>query len=84
MTTDVSDASGTSVIKTIDGKKIIKSGSSVIIRRGDSLWKVSRRKFGLGSKYTVIYSANRDQVKNPDLIYPGQVLNIPEDVQTSQ
>lgn len=84
MTIDVSDVSGASDTKTSDGKRVIKSGSSVIIRRGDSLWKVSRRKFGTGSKYTIIYAANRDQVKNPHRIYPGQVLNIPEDVQISQ
>lgn len=72
------------VEETIDGKKIIKSGSSVIIRRGDSLWHVSRRKLGEGRKYTIIYSANRDQVKNPHRIYPGQVLNIPEQEKTSQ
>lgn len=72
------------VAKTIDGKKVIKSGSSVIIRRGDSLWHVSRRKFGEGRKYTVIYTANRDQIKNPHRIYPGQVLKIPEEVKTSQ
>lgn len=67
-----------------DGKKVIKSGSSVIIRRGDSLWKVSRRKLGAGRKYTIIYSANLDQVKNPHRIYPGQVLKIPKQEETSQ
>ena len=32
---------------------------------------------GNGSKYTVIYNANKDKIKNPNLIYPGQVLTIP-------
>lgn len=66
------------------GKRIIKSGSSVIIRRGDSLWRVSRRKFGLGRKYTVIFTANRDQIQDPHRIYPGQVLKVPENADSVQ
>lgn len=81
---DKTDANMMIAKKMVDGKKIIKSGSSVIIRRGDSLWKVSRRKLGEGSKYTIIYSANLDQVKNPHLIYPGQVLKIPEESNAAQ
>lgn len=45
--------------------------------KGDCLWNIARRFYGNGSKYTVIYEANRDQIKNPNLIYPGQVLTIP-------
>jgi len=56
---------------------VIRTGQSLIIRKGDNLWRVSRRFYGAGRSYTLIYSANRDQIRNPDLIYPGQVLNIP-------
>lgn len=45
--------------------------------RGDCLWNIARRFYGNGSKYTVIYNANRDKIRNPNLIYPGQVLTIP-------
>jgi len=46
--------------------------------KGDSLSKIAQREYGAASKWHAIYEANRDQIKNPDLIYPGQVLTIPE------
>ncbi|MCU0790014.1 MAG: LysM peptidoglycan-binding domain-containing protein [Nitratireductor sp.] len=55
----------------------ITTGASVIIRRGDNLWRISRRMLGKGIRYTTIYEANRDQIKNPSLIYPGQVFQVP-------
>lgn len=45
--------------------------------KGDCLWNIAKKYYGDGSKYTVIYDANRDKIKNPNLIYPGQVLTIP-------
>lgn len=56
----------------------IRTGASVIIRRGDNLWRISRRMLGRGIRYTVIYEANRSQIRNPNLIYPGQVLDVPD------
>jgi nucleoid-associated protein YgaU len=47
------------------------------IVRGDSLWKISRRTYGEGERYTVIYDANQDQIRDPDLIYPGQIFVLP-------
>jgi len=61
----------------------IVTGSSVIIRKGDSLWRVSRRRYGLGIRYTTIFEANRDQIRNPHLIFPGQVFDIPEYVENN-
>jgi len=58
--------------------KEIVTGSSVIIRRGDNLWRVSRRKWGQGIRYTVIFEANREQIRDPHWIYPGQVFKIPK------
>ena len=63
-------------------KKEIQTGSAVIIRRGDNLWTVARRNYGAGIRYTTIFDANRDQVRDPDLIYPGQVLKVPENEQS--
>ena len=60
-------------------KKEIQTGSAVIIRRGDNLWTVARRNYGAGIRYTTIFEANRDQIRNPHLIYPGQVFKVPED-----
>lgn len=45
--------------------------------RGDCLWNIAKRYYGNGSQYTKIYNANRDKIKNPSLIYPGQVFVIP-------
>ncbi|MDX5593720.1 LysM peptidoglycan-binding domain-containing protein [Pseudovibrio sp. SPO723] len=51
---------------------------NVIIRKGDNLWTISRRVYGDGFRYTTIYQANDRQIRNPDLIYPGQVFVLPE------
>ena len=50
---------------------------AVIIRRGDSLWRISRRVYGHGIRYSTIYLANQDQIQNPDRIWPGQVFTVP-------
>ena len=52
--------------------------ASVIIRRGDTLWQISRRVYGLGVRYTTIYLANEDQITDPDRIMPGQIFGVPE------
>ena len=49
----------------------------VIIRRGDNLWTIARRVYGEGLRYTQIYEANANQIRDPDLIYPGQVFDLP-------
>ena len=64
--------------KTFEQAPLAHSDSAVIIRRGDTLWQISRRVYGQGVRYTTIYLANQDQIKNPDLIEPGQIFGIPE------
>ncbi|MCS6855301.1 MAG: LysM peptidoglycan-binding domain-containing protein, partial [Elioraea sp.] len=49
----------------------------VIVQPGQSLWRIARATYGRGIRYTVIYEANRDQIRNPNLIYPGQVFVLP-------
>ncbi len=51
---------------------------AVIIRRGDTLWQISRRVYGRGVRYSTIYLANRDSINNPNRIFPGQVFKVPE------
>lgn len=48
------------------------------VESGDSLWKIAEAMYGNGSKYTKIFDANRDILDDPDRIFPGQVLKIPE------
>ena len=55
----------------------LRTNASVLIRRGDNLWRISRRMLGRGIQYTVIYEANKDQIRNPHWIYPGQVFTVP-------
>ena len=50
------------------------------VKKGDCLWNIARKFYGKGAKYTVIYNANKKVIgSNPNLIYPGQILTIPEE-----
>ena len=52
--------------------------NTYVVAKGDSLSKIAQRAYGDGGKWRKIYEANRDVIKDPDLIYPGQSLRIPE------
>ena len=56
----------------------LAEGKVVFVQPGNSLWRLARRSYGEGLRYTEIYQANRDQIRNPDLIYPGQVFVLPQ------
>lgn len=45
---------------------------------GDSLWKIASKHYGDGNKWQALFEANREVIKNPDLIYPGQQIRVPE------
>jgi hypothetical protein len=49
----------------------------VVVQPGESLWRLARESYGTGVRYTVIYQANQGQIRDPDKIYPGQVLAVP-------
>ncbi len=49
----------------------------VVVEPGNSLWRLARRLYGEGILYSVIYDANQDQIRDPDLIYPGQIFLAP-------
>lgn len=53
------------------------TAGKVTVAFGNSLWRIARRAYGTGFDYVVIYKANKDQIRNPDLIYPGQVFKLP-------
>jgi len=53
-------------------------GQSYVVQRGNNLWRIAQRAYGAGTRFVVIYSANPDQIRNPDKIYPGQIFKIPK------
>ncbi|TIV90581.1 MAG: LysM peptidoglycan-binding domain-containing protein, partial [Mesorhizobium sp.] len=57
--------------------KLEHADGSVIIRRNDTLWRISRRVYGHGTRFSTIYLANQDQIRDPDRIWPGQVFKVP-------
>jgi nucleoid-associated protein YgaU len=65
--------------KTLEQAPLSQDANAVIIRRGDTLWQISRRIYGAGVRYTTIYLANEDKINNPDRILPGQVFGLPKD-----
>ncbi|RFP87645.1 LysM peptidoglycan-binding domain-containing protein [Rhodobacteraceae bacterium 63075] len=50
----------------------------VTVQPGNTLWAIARERYGAGVQYVQVYEANRDQIRDPDLIYPGQVFDLPE------
>ena len=54
------------------------TGQTYTVKSGDSLSKIAKHLYGDGNKWHRIYEANRDKIKNPDLIHPGQELTIPD------
>lgn len=52
--------------------------TTTVVSPGDSLWSISLATYGTGARYSVIYGANHTLIRNPDLIYPGQVLVLPQ------
>ncbi|HVJ78901.1 MAG TPA: LysM peptidoglycan-binding domain-containing protein, partial [Hyphomicrobium sp.] len=47
------------------------------VQSGDSLWRISRRHYRAGARYRRIYRANRSRIRDPDLIYPCQMIYVP-------
>lgn len=68
-------------------KKTTKSGTQQVqnnspekyhtVKKGDCLWNIAKKYYGSGASYKKIYEANKSKIKNPNLIYPGQVFLIP-------
>ncbi len=56
---------------------VVPEISTATVTRGDSLWRISRKTLGYGIRYTLIYQANAKQIRDPNLIYPGQVFVLP-------
>ena len=59
-----------------EAEAVPKDGK-ITIQPGNNLWRISRVIYGDGDRYTVIYEANKDQIRDPNIIYPGQILMTP-------
>jgi nucleoid-associated protein YgaU len=57
---------------------VIPHVETTVVIRGDSLWRISESTYGRGIRYPTIYYANRDKIRDPDLIYPGQIFVLPK------
>jgi hypothetical protein len=55
----------------------LKPGTLIVVESGRSLWRIARKVYGKGLQYTVIYEANKNQIKDPNMIFPGQVFSLP-------
>jgi nucleoid-associated protein YgaU len=51
--------------------------TTTVVSRGDSLWRISRVTYGAGTQYAIVYKANRNRIRDPDRIYPGQIFILP-------
>ena len=71
----ITDHSG--VQGTDEHGRIVGVNKFIRVETGNSLWVIARRELGSGFLYSVIYDQNRDQISNPDLIFPGQVFEVP-------
>ena len=56
---------------------VMADGQTVVVQPGDSLWRIASRHYGHGPRYTEIFSANASKIRDPDLIYPGQLFALP-------
>ena len=68
-------------IRQSDLTKVDISDNAILVQPGNSLWRISRRYYGRGIMYTLIFKANSSQINDPDLIYPGQIFDIPNSEQ---
>lgn len=66
------------VAQADDAEERDRRVQAVTVQPGNTLWAISRRNYGEGILYVRIFEANRDRIRDPDLIYPGQVFTIPE------
>jgi nucleoid-associated protein YgaU len=73
----VAEATPSTDVPETMAPKLEHADGAVIIRRNDTLWRISRRVYGHGVRYSTIYLANQDQIRDPDRIWPGQVFKVP-------
>lgn len=72
-----SAAGGETAAQASPSAVVVPKIATTTVSRGDSLWRISQSTYGAGIRYAVIYKANAEQIRNPNLIYPGQVFVLP-------
>jgi hypothetical protein len=60
-----------------DPQNLVIGDGRVVVQPGNTLWRIARKAYGAGIEYTIIFEANRGLIADPDLIYPGQVFDLP-------
>ena len=63
---------------TVSEATLVRAGGRVVVQPGQNLWRLARAVYGQGTRYRVIYLANRDQIRDPRRIYPGQAFAVPK------
>lgn len=63
--------------ETGQAETVAPATGKVVIQPGNNLWQISRVIYGKGRQYTVIYDANKEHIRDPDRIYPGQIFETP-------
>ena len=59
---------------SVEERKVVQ----VTVQPGNTLWAIAKENYGDGVQYVKVFEANKDRIRNPDLIYPGQVFTVPE------
>lgn len=77
-TKTVTSSSSTAKASSKRSAKTSISGGTYTVKKGDSLWKIAKQFYGNGALYMKIYEANKNIISDPNKIYVGQVLTIPE------
>jgi len=54
------------------------AAGQIVVQPGDTLWAIAENRYGQGVRYSVIYQANAARIRDPDLIYPGQIFSLPD------